>query len=383
MDGQSRATLRRSDGTTQFGDDMALLGGPAQDGGPGITPFIEPPSPSGWRPSRDGSATEGIVLSEEGYSTQDQPYSPRFPPTPRVGRQAQGPASATSLLRRLTTKYRSPISGVKSPFRSTKRSQGRQYATLDDTDAEQVTVDLSTLDGLGLELRDMASSTTQRLQEEETEYVRRSKAAASRKLHDLGDGMKQIGAQLRDPSKLAATGLEWPDSDSLRATAVNRSKTVRDLGQSLAQKRNVIVDVTEAVDLSSLEGHQVEHRNSHHFDAVTEGETHSYYFPEDPDIPNWRPRSMSSLYILCLTTLALGLAVLQEWLCQVSIHKTKENSGLLAFNQVAETSIWAFFAWKCKWPAIKRGEGILGADEERFADHGHHHLRRLIFDHGL
>jgi hypothetical protein len=163
--------------------------------------------------------------------------------------------------------------------------------------------------------------------------------------------MKDVGVQLRrDHTKL---GRRPTDTGEGRSTGIDRTKTVRDFGQNLASEKNVIVEVEEAVDLSVLEGGQPDNRASHYFESTplrtsltTPQETKSYFFPEDPDVPNWKPISMSRPYILALTALALGLAGFQEYLYQKSNTLKQQESGILAFNKVANISTWDFFAWK-------------------------------------
>jgi hypothetical protein len=168
---------------------------------------------------------------------------------------------------------------------------------------------------------------------------------------------------------------------------LDRAKTVRQFGQTLAQEKKMIVEIEEVVDLSSLEGGQPDNRGSRAFEtmsvrqSIMPQETKSYYFPEDPDIPNWKPFSMSSVYILLLMALAITLAGVQEYLCQKSIQRAKENSGLIAFNKVSEISTWDFFAWKCKRPTSNHSDHF--TDRIRPPDHGVHRLRRLVFHHGF
>jgi hypothetical protein len=77
----------------------------------------------------------------------------------------------------------------------------------------------------------------------------------------------------------------------------------------------------------------------------SEGDIKSYFFPMDPDHPNWRPVSMRSYYILMLIGVSLGLGIFQEWLCRHSIALEKENGGLLVFDQVSKVPLFTFFAW--------------------------------------
>ena len=76
-------------------------------------------------------------------------------------------------------------------------------------------------------------------------------------------------------------------------------------------------------------------------------------------MPNWRPFSMHWSYILFLTVLALGLAGLQEFLCQLSIHKAEKDSGLLTFIAPSEIPLMDFFFWKYAPTIILLSYGIL------------------------
>ncbi|EXJ86639.1 hypothetical protein A1O3_03592 [Capronia epimyces CBS 606.96] len=309
------------------------------------------------RHSRGNSRDERLRSIDESESMRADVFELVEPLTPaKARRPSPGPSSASSMFRRLTTKY-APLS--RSNFRSAKRSHGRQYATLDDADADQVSVDISSLAGMGWELTDLSNADVALLQDSETAYVRPSQRRGKpdfrsfvEKRRSVGEGMRDIGVQLRrDPTKVGRSS-SGGGPRSAYSTGVDRTKTVRDFGQNLAQEKNMIVEVEEVVDLSSLEGGHTDNRASQTFETTSARnstlpqQTKSYFFPEDPDIPNWKPRSMSSIYILCLIVLALGLAGFQEFLCQRSLESVKRNSGLLAFNHVAEISTWDFFAWK-------------------------------------
>ncbi|KIW10529.1 hypothetical protein PV08_11493 [Exophiala spinifera] len=353
MDDRYNASTTRSGSRPSSGDGIGLLSSrdPPNVMATTIT-ATEPGTFYRGRHSRGNSREERLgSIDESGGS-----YEMIEPPTPtKTRRLSPGPSNASSMLRRLTTK----IAPVGRPhFRSTKRTKGQQYATLDDEDDNRAsTVDISSLAGLGWELNDMSHLDVSH-PGEDTAY--NPPASTERKpdfrsfvekRRSVGEGMRDIGVQLRrDPTKVVRrpTG----GSGGGLSTGIDRAKTVRQLGQDLAQKKNMIVEIEEAVDLSSLEGGQPDNRASRAFETTSDRqsimpqETKSYFFPEDPDIPNWKPFSMSSIYILVLMALALGLAGLQEYLCQRSIKRTKENSGLLAFNHVAEISTWDFFAWK-------------------------------------
>lgn len=277
-----------------------------------------------------------------------EPTTPSKEPRPRHSK-----STTANVLRKITT--RNPMS------RSVKRSQGQQYASLDDDgDLGTPQVDLSSLEGMGWEMNDMSGGhvTTPRLPD--TVYNRPGPSGAKPrfrdfvdKRHSLGDGMRDVGVQLRrDRTKLVRR--TSADASHANSTGIDRARTVREFGQNLAQEKNIIVEVEEAIDLSVLEGGHHDNRVNRSFntpdspDAPPEPPTKSYFFPEDPEIPNWKPWSLRSPYISSLLILALGLAGFQEHLCQKSIQLADKGSGILAFNEVAEVSTLDFFAWKCE-----------------------------------
>jgi hypothetical protein len=74
----------------------------------------------------------------------------------------------------------------------------------------------------------------------------------------------------------------------------------------------------------------------------------SYYFPPDPDMPAWRPFSMGWPWLAFLVIIALVLAGLQEWLCQLSMKRAKdpEKLGLVKFKKPQELPLHVYFTWK-------------------------------------
>ncbi|RVX73330.1 hypothetical protein B0A52_02972 [Exophiala mesophila] len=275
-----------------------------------------------------------------------EPATPFKEPPPR-------PSTSTTanVLRKIT--IRNPMS------RSVKRSQGQEYASLDDDgDLGTPQVDLSSLAGMGWEMNDMSGGQVTDTLEPDTEYNVPGPAREKPKFrefvdkqHSLGEGMRDVGVQLRrDRTKLVRRSSAEPSNAD--STGIDRARTVRELGQNLAQKKNIIVEVEEAIDLSVLEGGHHDNRVNRSFttpdvaDSAPEPPTKSYFFPEDPQIPNWKPWSLRSPYILSLLILALGLAGFQEFLCQRSIQLAEKGSGILAFNEVDEVSTLDFFAWK-------------------------------------
>ncbi|KAI7975876.1 hypothetical protein EIK77_005626 [Talaromyces pinophilus] len=124
--------------------------------------------------------------------------------------------------------------------------------------------------------------------------------------------------------------------------------TAREYGQQLANQKNMIVSVKEAaaapaVDLSSLEG--TERRSTYRATTSLDEET-SFFYPTDPEKPNWKPFSMTAPYLLMLIIVSLGLAGVQEYLYQQSKSLESRGKGLIQFNDVAEIPTAQFFAWK-------------------------------------
>ena len=346
-------------GSTAVSDQSGLLSG-RKIPGLTITTTAEPPSVYRGRQSNHNSPNEERRMQAGGHQdVGDRFLNPDGMPVSRERRTSPGPASAvSSLIRRMTT-MRSPISRTK--FRTIRRQQGGQYATLGEgQDSEQYPVDLSSLEGMGYELRDMARTGNHRLENEETEYIP-SQAGSDipsfqdfvNKRRSVGDGMKDVGAELRrNPTQAVRRDPSGPSQDAA-ASAIDRRKTVRKFGQDLAREKNTIVAVND-IDLSSYEGFQPQsHRESQTYEnmmsrasTMPEEVQPSYFFPADPDIPDWKPGSMRFVYIGTLSILAVTLAVIQEILCQKSLQKAKQDSGLLSFDFVAKVSTGAFFSWK-------------------------------------
>lgn len=278
------------------------------------------------------------------------------------------PTSASSLFRRFST-LKSPISPI-FRSRSTRKALGKYNEIGDDYTVDDVPVDLSSLTGMGFEMMETPRSNTDTFADQETAYVSPSGPSSKpgfanfvKRAPRLGDFV--VGAEFEfDPSKATPDRAKSSSRRPEDADLVKRSKTVRMVGHNLAQERQTIVAVTEKVeegeegegiDISSFEGSRLSHRVSSQtlgsLSGIPQSQPQtSYFFPEDQDIPNWRPFSMSTWYISLLIGISVGLASFQEWLCQHSISLQHQDPprGILEFNQVAQVPLWDFFAWKCK-----------------------------------
>ena len=301
---------------------------------------------------RQSSIPEEMLTIDE---TREEDFSDQRPLAKDLSTIGETPVLPSqrnnSIMRRITTRLRS---GGGTLYRS-RPSQRMQYANIQDANTEIVPVDLSSLGGLGFELKEVPVSNAVGLTsppEEDTAYHGATSSAPSFqdfRRRTLGYGMV-VGAQLERNTSMR----EPPASATSIESPLERMKTVRQVGRSLAEERGQMVAVDEVIDLSSFAGPGPTDRHSKTFDEMTFSrastipDTKSYFFPPDPSIPNWKPFSMTPAYIVMLALIAFGLAGFQEYLCQVSIRKQNQTpkSALLAFDSVDDVSVWYFFIWK-------------------------------------
>lgn len=97
------------------------------------------------------------------------------------------------------------------------------------------------------------------------------------------------------------------------------------------------------VDLSVLEGLGSPALKTNEFGTSTDL---SYFYPLDPEQPNWKPTSMRSAYIIMLAIISLVLAGVQEYLCQNSRRLQDQGSGLIPYDDVTNIPAAEFFCWK-------------------------------------
>lgn len=130
----------------------------------------------------------------------------------------------------------------------------------------------------------------------------------------------------------------------------------RDMALEKAKETGGIIEVIEyPVDYSQFEGAPGEALQN----VESKGETKSYYFPPDPDMPNWRPFSMKWPYLLILTLLAILFGVIQEWLCRLSIWRAQHDDGLIKFYKASDVSLPVYFAWKYMPTIVLVSYGIM------------------------
>jgi hypothetical protein len=215
-------------------------------------------------------------------------------------------------------------------------SNARHRRIGSEDDNESIGFDISGFDGPTIELHEMSRNPD-----------------LSSGLHSegvLGGGMNTVlSASIVTPKHSDRQG---PLVDSRAKKAVQRE----------AQKTGEIVAVEEAaVDISNLGGSQYSRRSTlASIDQPDSKSTQkSYFFPEDPEKPSWRPISMRWPYMTFLILIALILAAIQELLCQLSIRRTNEGSGLIEFVLPQEVSTTAYFCWKYLGTMVLVTYGVL------------------------
>ncbi|KAF2398303.1 hypothetical protein EJ06DRAFT_532051 [Trichodelitschia bisporula] len=154
----------------------------------------------------------------------------------------------------------------------------------------------------------------------------------------LGGGMNDVRSF--DPSpgqRRHKRGLSATDQETRAAV------------QKIAEAKGEIIVVEEpTVDISNFGGADYSQSTKPGSVPTQDGSDtqKSYFFPEDPEKPAWRPFSMKWPYITLLIVIAAALAVVQEVLCQLSIRRASKNTGLLEFKHPNELSIMQYFVWK-------------------------------------
>lgn len=171
-----------------------------------------------------------------------------------------------------------------------------------------------------------------------------------------------------DPILRTVTPLNRKDTSSRLSRNGTRNgieDTVRQYGQQLADERKMIVSVKESapvVDLSTLEGTERRmSKNSFSFvnQTASSGEEASFFYPTDPEKPNWKPFSMKTPYILMLIVVSLVLAAVQEYLYQRSESLEARGEGLIQYNRVVDMPVAEFFAWKYLPTMVMVAYGVL------------------------
>jgi hypothetical protein len=247
-------------------------------------------------------------------------------------------------------------------------SRGGKYNKLEDEESgtgkrklrgveeedEPVGYDLSGFDGLPMSKFDLQKGRASAAggREQESDLNEAGYAAEFERLEaQLGSGMTSVVEKPFTHTPVASLQATSP-GHKLRRTDTELVSAHAAEAQKEAEKTERIVAVADIpVDISDFHaGSDFDSRSIMTADtglAKNEAET-SYFFPEDPEQPSWRPFSMGRPWLAMLIFIALALAILQEFLCQLSIKRVRDNDkgGLITFEQPNKIPIWQFFLWK-------------------------------------
>ncbi|KAF1947617.1 hypothetical protein EJ02DRAFT_743 [Clathrospora elynae] len=325
--------------------------------------------PSSTPPSRRQSFPSPLVpAAEPSYRIPRAPAPPSFAEDTSYNTVAsaftQGSASSPSRKssngRRLLNRLTSLRSGS---------SRGGSYNRLDDEESasskerlkgveeggEAVGYDLTSLGGLPMmefEPRTKPTSTAD-TGEPEQDMNEASHAAEFESLEaQLGSGMTSIFQKPFMHTPAGPVPGSFPGHRRILSSSEIADAHAKD-AQHEAEKLGKVVAVAEVpVDISDFTGAaDFDSRSIVIADtglAKDEAKT-SYFFPPDPKMPAWRPTTMSQGWILLLVVIALILAGVQEFLCQLSLKRVKadpEKGGLMHFIRPGELTVTEYFTWK-------------------------------------
>ncbi|KAH0565303.1 hypothetical protein GP486_001303 [Trichoglossum hirsutum] len=258
--------------------------------------------------------------------------------------------------------------GDLSNFRALPHSgkRGAYRPTRGDSDDEDASVgfDISSFGG-GPMLESQRSLSPTELKEETERNLRREQGNYAAEFHQLeklesqgisnGLGGGMLGSRTDftaqpDGSIAPRTSERSVEVSNVRSrVGITRGRSIRDIAQREAKQRQQMVVVNEypGVDLGILGGGGAADFGTNRWEGSERGTVdgqskQSFYFPEDPEMPNWKPFSMRWPYITLLVFLASAMAGLQEFLFQLSTKR----GGLLEFKSPKELSVWQYFCWK-------------------------------------
>ncbi|KAF2761477.1 hypothetical protein EJ05DRAFT_265236 [Pseudovirgaria hyperparasitica] len=268
-------------------------------------------------------------------------------------------------------------------LRATSMFRSAKYATLDDIDGdsrdrtqrelphvaeedEGLGIDISGLEGpIALQSihRGRPANVSDQLDaDEDAMYAGHAAEFERLEAHDraLGLGMANVVEAAFETS----TTSKVTPSQGMTIIHKRELSNQNVAAQDAAEKTGEILAVPEtpAFDISTFGGGDIGTSDPLSVNAESRDVSDkpmSYFFPEDKEMPDWRPVSMRWFYVGLLVLLAFTLAGLQEYLCQLSIKKKKEGGGILAFKEANELSVLAYFTWKYAPTIVLLSYGIL------------------------
>ncbi|KAL1799810.1 hypothetical protein ACET3X_000152 [Alternaria dauci] len=251
----------------------------------------------------------------------------------------------------------SPLSGYYNRLDDEEsRPTGRRLKEVDEED-EAIGYDLTSLGGLPMKTREaqLSAQGTRGARESGQDIDEAGHAAEYERLEaQLGAGMTSV---IHNPFTHTPAGPvpgNFPGHRRVLSKADVADEQAKK-AQDKAEKTGQVVAVATGVpiDISDFAGvaRDFDSMNSLTAEAglIRSDAQTSYFFPEDPQMPAWRPLTMSSWWILMLVVIALALAGVQEYLCQKSLKSVESlegKGGLMIFETVGDLTVTQYFTWQ-------------------------------------
>ncbi|KAF1842120.1 uncharacterized protein K460DRAFT_380058 [Cucurbitaria berberidis CBS 394.84] len=308
-----------------------------------------------------------VPAAEPSYRT------PRAPPRPSFAEDTSYNPSANAFSQQGASPSLQSNSGTKrllSRLTSLRNggSKGGNYNRLDDVESgsskarlrgveeadEAVGYDLSGLDGTPMkkfEPPKQKASATDAMERER--HMSEAGLAAEFESFEAGIGAGMTSILQKPFTHTPTQPLQGTNAGHRRGLSASEivNAQAKD-AQKEAEKTGDIVAIADIpVDISDFAaGNDFDARSIMTTDtglAKDEAQT-SYFFPPDPEQPAWRPFTMGWPWIFLLIVVALSLAGLQEFLCQVSMKRVRDDpeGGLVQFKKAGDLTVTAYFTWQ-------------------------------------
>ena len=339
-----------------------------------------------------GSAAHIACSPRESRTVTGDPSFPdisRQAPLPRPKSSKSNPRSSTntpnasSLLNRLGTNLRKSLRSPAKYHRlddgiergiPMERLQDQQAARLqEEGEFMPVAFDISTFEGPAhFEAKpSMRIRPSRRSGTEETEVNANVLEANGQLTGGLGGGMEEvIPAQVAIPLNYRSSTTTAPKSKpsfAKRTASKFRRPTPQDpnpksqVGQEAADNSGQVIAVEETiVDLSNVEGVTLGPDRSQDIDLIAEDASakQSFYFPPDPQMPDWRPLPMRPWYLILLICIAIAFVGVAEHLVQAS-GPQNTGQGLISFTTPNQINDGVWFVWKYLGEILLTSYGVM------------------------
>ena len=159
----------------------------------------------------------------------------------------------------------------------------------------------------------------------------------------------QVDTPTSRPSFMKRNATRW------RKQPPSSPNPLTQAGQQAADRSGHVVVIEEgAVDLSNVDGGMGGADTPKDINLIAEDAANpSYYFPPDPQMPNWRPPTMQVWYLLLLMSIAIAFFGIVEHLVQIS------GPGLINFTHPDQVNNGLWFVWKYLGEILTVSYGVM------------------------